>query len=285
MTSPAYRTFRPLLAEVNNQLWYAYLADAQAYPEFERASLANPDGLTTQAFSENPIVARICVKNKELPTFRARSIAAMAGIAFVSSTEHTLRYIKDVQAFREELSLSNVQATKDASVEEILSNRVLAWGQKLDPLLIRSIAYLRLRRNQVAHANEEPSAAFISFVRHNGTSLNQYWAGKPAKLPELDFAKPDGKSFTQAESISLLNLCKICITAIDEVILRSIPSNVLEDRAIATFTTENRHLNGSSVDRRFRKFKRHFEAEFGLPLKCDVDGFKAALEKLLVRVD
>jgi hypothetical protein len=273
MTTPLYRLYRAKIAEINDQLCYSYFSDAQAHHALERASVEEPAQLTTTTFPDNPIAPRIRIRNGALPAFRARAIATMAGMAFMTATEHMLRYMSEIQTFRDELSPLTLDLDKDTPPEDGLGIRMRAWGHSIDDPLVKTIRYLRLRRNQIAHANEAPHQAFLTSIRNDGRFLQKYWDAQPTKLPGLNFSQKEASSFTMPESLSLLNLCYACLRRVDDAIIRSIPIPMLEAQQINRFIEYNKKLNGHTVEMRYSRFKKRFEQSFGLSLQCDLESF------------
>lgn len=268
------------MAAVNNQLCFSYFNDAQAHPALERASVQEGKRMTTDTFPDNPVAFRIHIMNEALPAFREKALGTMAGMGFMTATEHLLRYMADIQSFRGELSPATVEnINKDSAPEDALAIRLKAWGVVIEDNLVRTIRYLRLRRNQVAHANETPHQAYLSAIRKDGRHLEKYWAAQPTRLPDLDFLRTEHSGFRMAEVFSLMNLCFVCLERLDDLFINSMPVSILEEQQIARFIEENKELNGHSFKLRYRKFKRKFEQNFGLTLQCELDRFSSLVAR------
>jgi hypothetical protein len=284
MTTPYFKKFRKQVSEVNDQLCYFYFSDAQSLAELQRASIEAPDALTVETFTSNPFVRRLCVRNDALAVFRAKAMSTMAGVALVFAVEALLRYLEKLQDFGEELSPSGAVFDKDTVAEDRLTGRLEAWHGQLDTPIVKTIRYLRVRRNQVAHDNRTPHKAYVDAIRNDAHLLEKYWLSQPIKLPGLDFAQLDALTFTTSESLSLMNLCAVCLVKVDDAFIKCISIEKLENRQISDFAKNNRHSERRTMEVRFRRFKRQFKAAYGLNVQCDLEHFRTEIEKIIKEV-
>ena len=191
MRTQSLKKFKGRLARVNDQLCYHFFASAQARPTIDQLVVASPEALVSASFPENSFGPRIDIRNKLLPRFQRAATETLGGLALVSAVECILSYCDEIQTLRAQLTPSPGDSIKDEKAEEQLALKLTAWGSPPNIALTKSLAYLRLRRNQIAHVNTEPHPSLTSVTKNYGRVLSTYWAKQPTALKELSFTSQD----------------------------------------------------------------------------------------------
>jgi len=264
------------LARVNDQLCYHFFAAEQAKPAIHELIASKPDDLVSQSFPENSFSPRINIRNKFLPQFQQFATETLGGIALVSAVECLLSYSDEIQSLRAALIPSAADAIEHEKAEEQLSLKLTAWGSAPSIALTMSLAYLRLRRNHIAHVNQEPHPSLRSVTKNYGKLLSTYWAQQPTKLPGISFSSLVFSAGTEQEAFSLLNLCRVVMEKYDALVCSTLPQPRVEAFALQNFLGTNKDLRGRPLADRYRKFAAYFHDNFGSPLAMTTNEFDRA---------
>ncbi|MFC7518465.1 hypothetical protein ACFQUU_25980 [Herbaspirillum sp. GCM10030257] len=87
-------------------------------------------------------------------------------------------------------------------------------NKAIESNLIRTVKYLRLRRNHIIHAASELTAEFVKTLKYDGPALQKHLEAKTT-IPAVDFSSEAVRTFTADETISLIKLVRICVEEID----------------------------------------------------------------------
>lgn len=276
MRTPSLKKYKARLASVNDQLCFHFFASEQARPAIDHSVVSNPDDLVSTSFPTNSFAPRIDIRNKLLPKFQKAATETLGGLALVSAVECLLSYSDEIQSLRAKLIPTTDDALKHEKAEEQLSIKLTNWGGAPHTALTKSFAYLRLRRNHIAHVNQEPHQSLKDVTKNYGSMLSTYWNQQPATLPGLSFTSQNFSVSTEQEAFSLLNLCRVVMEKYDDLVCSTIPQPNMESLALNDFISANKKLRGRLLNDRFRKFSAHFRDNYGSQLAMTLHDFDSA---------
>jgi hypothetical protein len=210
------------LARINDQLCFYLFADAELQPTLAAASAKNTTEFTPQAFPSNPYSVRIHVTMSDLAAFRSAQLTQTLGMSFAFAVEQLLLYVERAILHWAEINGLTIKITDP--IEDCLAGFYQATvGQPLLPPLLKTIKYLRLRRNHYIHLAKEPSAEFKKLLKYDAPGLQAHWLSRTS-ISGLEFASDAVVSFTPDESITLIKIMRICIEDLDGCIAPHIDS-------------------------------------------------------------
>ncbi|WP_134082375.1 hypothetical protein [Thiohalophilus thiocyanatoxydans] len=179
MKTPILRKYEARLAEVNDQLIYFLFSDAEVEAHLEKNTKNNEDKYTTDIFPDNQFSERLHIKASALTEFRRKSFNTLVGVSLISAVEYLLYYIEEIEDYRASVLPSLHDSINDDKPEQQLASKIKAWGgNEIHSAIIKTIKYLRLRRNHIAHLGEEMTQDFSSLIKNDANHLNGYWKSK-----------------------------------------------------------------------------------------------------------
>ncbi|WP_274013814.1 hypothetical protein [Vibrio parahaemolyticus] len=259
-------TYFDKLASVNDLLCYFQFADFEAGRNIESLTGNTSGKLASELFLDNEFSPRIQVKYEELLDFRNSANNTAAGMSLSFGIEHLIYYFKDVIALKIELSPSVTLAKINSNaVEDEIETNLKLWGSsnKLSQV-IKTVKYLRLRRNHIVHARNGLSDEFERLIRVEGKGLNTFW-NRRTNLAGLDFASKDIYNFSVDETYSCMKLLRVCLEEIDEAISSTFSEKELIDYMLKVIIERNPNIAGA-VNPISRKVRRCLIDYFGLEL-------------------
>jgi hypothetical protein len=227
--------------------------------------------MVSATFPANPFAARIDVRNQFLPKFQKSATETLGGIALVSAVECVISYLDEIQFQRAEIIPSAFDTFKDEKAEEKISHKLTGWGAKPNLELTKTLAYLRLRRNHIAHANDDPHASLKAVTANYGNLLANHWAKQPSVLSDLQFTSQNYLVSTEKEAFSIINLCRIVMESYDQLLVSTIPQRNLEEFELKRFMASNKAIAGHKIEARFRKFSAQFRQNYGASVVMTID--------------
>lgn len=232
-----------------------FLFISQEFIEKNRQDIqSNPDVEIKDFFGNNIYAKQFNVKLKELSTeYENTKQFILRGLFLLSYFQFEI-YLRDIYLYHKSFFADEPELHHLAAVITQLNEiQVLS---SLDPLSLKTIEYLQLRRNAIVHRDESHvgQGLFLDFINENGKALNAYWREKRAKqevekskensqsanqksrtqlkVPKfkcLDFAPKKGKKkdngqyrFADDEVIDILNLLRYLSESVDKCILNKI---------------------------------------------------------------
>jgi hypothetical protein len=237
------------LSALNDQLCYMTFADQEIEGLLRRID-RNPEAFTGEAFPDNPRAARIYVRLKELTAFRHLSLATGFGAIVVASYETVAGYMSQAQSLLETLGQFPPVVTPQDTPEDTFQAALTASrAVPLDREVLETIAYLRLRRNQLSHARETPGNALATLVRQRGTHLDRFW-GHPAPV----LAAPPTAALSESEAIGLLKLLRISTQTMDGAVAPALdPRKVIMSLDADLLSAQPQLRDPARYDERIRK--------------------------------
>jgi len=225
LKSHILRRFESKLEEMNDQLCYFLFSDVEVNNIFSEITLDVSDSFTTEIFLENEFSKRLHIKVGALAELRNKSFHTLVSMSVIASVEYLLSFLEEIEEFRAQIIPSVHDAIKHKEPEEQFKLKLTSWlGNEPENGIIKTIKYLRLRRNHIAHAREDLSEGYRSLIKNDSNYLNIYWSKKTTELKGFDFAKKSYAEFEPNEVFALINLSRICMREIDSIMLSSIVS-------------------------------------------------------------
>lgn len=268
MKSQVLRKFEAKLEEMNDQLCYFLFSDVEVENVFSKLSHELASTYTTEVFSENEFSERLHIKIEALPAFRTKAFHTLVSMSVIASVEYLLSYIEEIEEFRASVETSIHDAITDKKPEEQLKQKLSHWlGEVPESAIIKTIAYLRLRRNHIAHVREDMSEGYRSLIKNDSNHLNNYWAKQATELNGFDFSLQSYAEFEVNEVFALINLSRVCMRKIDSMMLSTISDESIAIYELPNFLA-NKRLNGLTVDVKSRKFTAYLQHQYGKRMSC-----------------
>lgn len=281
MKSQILRTFELKLRDINDQFCYFLFADVEVNNILLELESNVSDSFTSEVFSENNFSKRLHIKVSALPEFRNKSFHTLVSMNVIAAVEYLLSFIEGIQEFRSEVTLSNYDTPKNIKAEEMLEINLTNWlGKKPESAIIRTIKYLRLRRNHIVHVQKDLTKEYRSLIKNDSRQLNTYWSERTTKLNDFDFAKESSLEFEINEVFALINLSRICMREVDTAVLSTISEEMLVNYELSIFL-KNNQLNGIELDRTAHKFKSFLRHQYGKEILCSDSVIRAYFENSL----
>lgn len=239
-TAAKKRTLRQL-ADLNDQYCYLSLVDARFFPQIAEAAIANPELYTTDLYPEELAAERLHVRVGQIAQFR-HDTGDIARAAFFSTSYEAVRqYLLDACH-----DLGADSLPQGVAVEKHLVERFASLGHLLDNCLHHLLAYLRLRRNQVAHRLPRGNEELRALVKYHGPELNERWATEGS----VDFSAVPSLRLPDEECVGLLKLLRETVEEVDAVAAKALDPIPILESLRADFLSRNPGLG--SADNRAR---------------------------------
>ncbi|MDV6315207.1 hypothetical protein [Idiomarina sp. HP20-50] len=268
MKSQVLRRFESKLEDMNDQLCYFLFSDIEVNKILSKLEHDVLDAYTTDVYNNNEFSERLHVKIEALPEFRARAFHSLVSMGVIASVEYLLSYIEEIEEFRAYVMPSDYDDVTDKKPEEQLRVKLSNWlGEDPESAVIKTMAYLRLRRNHIAHVREEMSDGYSSLVKNDSNYLNNYWSKQPTELNGFDFSKISFSEFEVNEIFALINLSRVCMRKVDSLILSTISEESIANYELPAFLA-NKKLNGLTFDIKSRKFNAFLQHQYGKNMSC-----------------
>lgn len=263
--TPCRNAYIAALARANDQLCFFLFADAELHPSLIAASTTRTAEFTPQVFPTNPYSKRINVSMVELVEFRSVQLTRSLGMSFASAVEQLLLYIESVILHCAEINQLSVKITEP--IEECLESFYqTGTEQTLPATTLKTIKYLRLRRNHFIHLSEKPSAELAKFLRYDAHGIQAYWQSRTS-IPGVNFGSIEVTSFMPDESIALIKIMRICIEDIDDCISPLIDAIPLVKNLHIQLLTDNPTLRKeipTNLEKQVRKVRKRAKELYGV---------------------
>ncbi|EPL3927459.1 hypothetical protein [Morganella morganii] len=278
MKSQELRKFESKLKDINDQLCYFLFSDTEINRVFSEIKENTSEFFTTDVFPKNEFSGRLHIKIDALPQFRTKAFHTLVSMSVIASVEYLLNYIEEIEIFRSKVIPSEHDLIKNQKPEEQVKEKLKHWLKKEpENELIKTISYLRLRRNHIAHVEENMNEAFRTLVKNDSNNLNKYWSTHAIKLNSFDFSSTSHSEFKANDIFALINLSRVCMRKIDEMVLSTVHEENIVRYILPTFLS-NKKLNGLKLNVKARKFNAFLQQQFGKKMECANSLLKDYLE-------
>lgn len=232
--TPWGQQYERRLTLINDQLCYSALAHYEFAKRIAPYAKEAPGSRSTDIFPFNPHAARLFRTADDLAQFAVHSEETTARMAIVFGYEHLAAYVHQVLKFRRDLQPSAQDAIQVDALEEQVRLRLEGWlGRTLERGYFRTAGYLRHMRNSYAHANDKPSVELGAYAATHAHALNKFWDNGFTDLGGIDFRTVIEEPLTSEVAFAFMNLCRICVREIDQLIALTLSIEALLERAIA----------------------------------------------------
>ncbi len=206
------------IASINDQFCYFNFADIQLNESIEGIPKEDYSKRTTELFRSNVNARRIDIEFENLLEFRLEAKQTISGVSVSFGFEQILYYLKDVTKLKIEISSTQESPTKADAPEERLYENLIIWGSdNPEPIIFKTLKYLRFRRNHILHKRSDLTPDFKKLLRVEGRNLNNYWRSND-NFKELDFSSVNVDVFTEEEVYCCMSLLRICLQEIDGMV-------------------------------------------------------------------
>ncbi|WP_103308652.1 MULTISPECIES: hypothetical protein [unclassified Pseudomonas] len=256
------------LASVNDQLCLTLFMHEDVAARWQELATLRPTEFTSEVFPDNEFAERIHVPMTRLLSFRDAQLNTSLGVSFAFAVEQLLLFIE--AALRHWGDMAETPITLADPIDETLNQHLVTHTVPIESSLLRTVKYLRLRRNHVIHGATELSSEYSKLLKHDAPSLQRFWEARSSN-PGMIFGDKSPTTFSPSETITLVKLVRICLEEIDTSvagqlrpnwIFRSINAGLLKDRH------ELRVRNPVLVGRRIRKIKHLSGSMYGLHVQA-----------------
>ena len=237
----------------NDQLWYYSFATEQLNSLVMSLEHDAQVAFTTEVFPRNSKAPKIHIRVSALPEFGRVSYQTALGAFISGAYETAVSYMEEALRHLHLYGTSDLQPTSAEVPEDRLRNGIRAnGGDPGDDAVWRTLAYCRLRRNQIVHLRDEPTDELRKLVRYKGRDLNSYWGHSAL----LDFSRTPLPILDEREAIGLLAVLRSSLLKLDPVIASLLNSVKLLAELDRSLRTDQPHLSGrESHARRARKLE------------------------------
>lgn len=221
--TPLAGRFTKQLIRINDQVCFAALQQWEFTQHLSQLEVKSSKKFTTDVFPSNPFAKAMYRKVGELPDFsmEAEEIALQMGV--IAAVEYVLAYMEEAQLFREELVGGDAEPIKSNAEEEQLRLKISGWCESPPTTgYFLTVGYFRLLRNHYAHVNDTPIPAFSTYIRSYGTPLKSFWNNGVTDVHGIDFQTLPLGSLTPDLAFGIMNLLRVCVQHIDEMIAETI---------------------------------------------------------------
>ena len=209
------REIEQRLADFNDEISFFLFLDHEFSRRLSDFGGAAGKLFTTDIFARNPYAPMIHVKVDELPDFIRRNRSNSFSIYLAASYEVSSSFFDTALEFLQVTNAGSLTLPRRMREgPEQYYARTLAASGLPGPSddLIRTISWIRYRRNGLVHVAGTAISPFPDLARNHGVALNAFWAS--AKLT-LDFSNAATGALDEGQTIELLKLLRISIQKLD----------------------------------------------------------------------
>lgn len=155
---------------------------------------------------------------------------------------------------------------EDKKIFEKFFNRLgIDIEKSFEPLEIKTLDYIRLRRNRITHRATSAQGLLLDIVNNHGNKLNEYWDERlKNKRYKIDFSRKTVDDFDKLELFDFLNIYRKFASKIDQLFITKLGQQTLTNYILEKFLSANdKSIKGFKDDRKKAKFKMYCKVEFG----------------------
>ena len=155
---------------------------------------------------------------------------------------------------------------EDKKIFEKIFNRLgIDIEKSFEPLEIKTLDYIRLRRNRITHRATAAQGLLLDIVNNHGNKLNEYWDERlKNKRYKIDFSRKTVDDFDKLELFDFLNIYRKISAKINQLFINKIGQQTLTNYILEKFLSANdKSIKGFKDDRKKAKFKMYCKVEFG----------------------
>ena len=155
---------------------------------------------------------------------------------------------------------------EDKKIFEKFFNRLgIEIEKTFEPLEIKTLDYIRLRRNRITHRATSPQGLLLDIVNNHGHKLNEYWDERLKNYRyKIDFSRKTVDEFDKLELFDFLIIYRKFAAKIDQLFINKIGQQTLTKYIHGQFLKANdKNIRGFKDNRKKAKFKMYCKVEFG----------------------
>lgn len=283
MKSKELRTYHSILAELNNSFTHYNFIWEQFRIDFINDKGIEEDArLTTEVFLENTQVETHKISMNKLGIEHSKTKSTLYEGIFVLLFAYFENYLKGIMQFA--IAVDNSIQNLDSNLSEDkpdkilidkIFNRIGIDKLKLDPELITTLDYYRIKRNRVIHKNSESiSRSLRDIINSTGQNLNSYWNKRlPKSLQGVDFTSTaNANEINWNILIDTINSLKGITFEIDKTIIahltkKRIFNQIVLPKYLSILKGKARSTN---IEKLYGMFEGYSMTEYGLELDDDL---------------
>lgn len=230
--------------------------------------------LTTEIFDKNAYSRQFNVSldylNNSHNDTQNLILKSIYQLAYGYFENYLIRLHQFGQSLNDEiLDLQQKLETEDIEDKKIFEKFINRLGldikKTFEPIEIKTLDYIRLRRNRITHRATSTQGFLLDIVNNHGNKLNEYWDQQlKNKRYKIDFSRKTVDDFDKLELFDFLNIYRKFAIKIDQLFISKIGQQTLTNYILGKFLSANqKNIKGFKDDRKKAKFKMYCKVEFG----------------------
>ncbi len=260
-------------------IWEQFIVDNKSI------LLNNENELTTQAYKSNKFARQFNVEMKYLSNSHEDAEQLILKSIYFLSYSMFERYLFDIHRFAQNLDDSiqelNQGLTDDdikdtLKIEKVFIRLNIDLNNSFDGLEIKTLDYIRLRRNRIVHQSVGTQGKILDIINNNGTNLNKYWDKHLHKGRYcIDFKRKEIDYFERLELFDLLFIIRQLASKIDGIVLNNLDRQKILEFIYQEFEVNSlKSIKNHKVDRIKTKFTKYWKVEYGFDIQDgDLENF------------
>ncbi len=183
MKTAELREYYRILSDLNNSFTHYSLVWNQFSIDYKQMFEEKPDTLTKDYFNNNPYKRKHNIRFRELENEHSKTNKTLIKGIFLLIYTHFESYLKQILLFVHKVDSSILaienkleDVETDFSLIDKVFNRIGVSKNDLNPNLLLTLDYIRLKRNRLIHSNvQNISRSLNELIKNHGADLNNYW--------------------------------------------------------------------------------------------------------------
>jgi hypothetical protein len=275
MKSKELGIFQKNISELNNSFTHYSFVWKQFSIDYNDAMSKKPDDLTSKKFSNNPFAEKHNVELGKLEIEHDKTNKTLIEGIYLLAFSYYESYFKEIITFARQINpdIPDLEEELESNLADyFLIDKVvnrISNEITLDDQIYRTLDYLRLKRNRLAHRNSESiSNSLLDLIKIEGKSINIFWSENlKSGLQIIDFASKDKANEIEFDTIiDLINILRFIIQKLDKQIMKELKSeNIICKKLIPEFAKKiEKKKNNISQKRLINKFRSYCKSEFSI---------------------
>jgi hypothetical protein len=240
--------------------------------------------------NNNPYKRKHNIRFRELENEHSKTNKTLIKGIFLLIYTHFESYLKQILLFVHKVD-SSILAIEDKledvetdfSLIDKVFNRIGVSKNDLNPNLLLTLDYIRLKRNRLIHSNvQNISRSLNELIKNHGADLNNYWNNiLPSKFQGINFKdKVNSNQLSFRIVIDIINVFRGISSEIDKSIIEKLSKiKITKKIVIPSFKEiQGKKINGLKIERLISKFKKYCDSDFALEVDDDIlETFKSSI--------
>ncbi len=248
----------------NDEFCYTLFADEEIRRGLAEFGPAVDALYSTDLFSNNSQAPRIQVPIASLRKFQKSHRSFAFAAYLIASYEVAADYYEQaLELLRECGKASLVHGTGDSPEERFAASLANSGCGALDPNDVRTLTYIRKRRNHLVHLGAAPAVGFQDLCSNYGASMNAHWG--PTR-EAVDFTVASTAALSEREAVGFLKLLRILIERLDAAVAAGIDNFKAVKREASRVRASLDRPNLDVLGRRAGELRHAVSVGYGLAL-------------------